>query len=170
MGVGRNEIAAKVGCSRQTVWRHLKDAPEPPAPTNGSAPVRPRLLPVGPTGGPDWNAIEAEAIGALRKRADDGSIGAAVQLSRLANQMIERNACRDHVPSGVVRELQVMQFDLWMGQLEGAFIRRVSLEFPEADIGRLTELVEGLGEDMANHINNRAEVVAQRLETEGYTP
>ena len=151
-GHGQTEIARRLDCSRQTVWRKLKGyAPKrtPPAASNGAPST-------GDVGVPDWPTLQVAAVDMLRDSAEKGSATACVQLARLASVEARAASCTDHVPQEIVNELLLSMFHLFRDHLTGPFARRVNLEFG-VEIGRILAVVEDGLDAIADELNSREE-------------
>ena len=146
-GLSVNDISSEVGVTRQTVWRHCRGLkPVPPAPTpdgNGHAPL-------------DLEAARALGLGVLVERASAGSVSAAASVFKTASAELRADRCKDHIPTeDVVKALQT-QYGLWRMHLQGAFVRRVLLEF-DVDPARIESLVDDAIDGITRELNTRFE-------------
>ena len=147
MGVKVVEIAKRLGVSRQTVYRHLREVD--PATVSGD---RNGHIPVTPS---DFPAMREEGFDMLRQRASEGHVTAAAALTRLAATEARLDACSDHVASAVVGDLLVGQHELWKSSLLGPFARRMSLEL-ELDAAVVEEYIQCAIDDVTNEMNQTA--------------
>ena len=156
-GLSVGDIAEKIGCSRQTVWRACRDAePVPPAP----APA-PDL-----NGHVDLDAARRVGLAVLVDRARGGSVSAAGQLFKQASDQLRADKCVDHIPLvDVVQGLRV-QYDLWRSNLKGVFIRRVLLEF-DVDPARIESLVDDAIDGITRELNTRFEAESEAEDNHG---
>ena len=108
------DIAEKIGCSRQTIWRACRGAePVPPSPApaptpdgNGHAPL-------------DLDAARRVGLDVLVDRARGGSVSAAAQIFKQASDQLRADKCVDHIPLvDVVKALQ------WLNTAYGGCIFR----------------------------------------------
>ena len=145
------DIAEKIGCSRQTIWRACRGAePVPPSPApaptpdgNGHAPL-------------DLDAARRVGLDVLVDRARGGSVSAAAQIFKQASDQLRADKCVDHIPLvDVVKALQA-QYGLWRMHLQGAFVRRLLLEF-DVDPARIESLVEDAIDGITSELNTRFE-------------
>ena len=144
-GLSLGDVAEKIGCSRQTVWRACRDAepvPPAPAPTNGNGHAL------------DLEAARALGLTVLMERASAGSVSAATSVFKTASAELRADRCQDHIPmEDVVRALHG-QYDLWRSNLQGAFIRRILHEF-DVDPGHLESLVDDAIDGITRELNTR---------------
>ena len=148
-GHGQTEIARRLDCSRQTVWRKLKGyAPKTTRPASNGAPSTGDVL--------DWPTLQVAAVDMLRDSAEKGSATACVQLARLASVEARAASCTDHVPQEIVNELLLSMFHLFRDHLTGPFARRVNLEFG-VEMARILAVVEDGLDDIAHELNKREE-------------
>ena len=146
-GVSVRDICEQVGVTRQTVWRHCRGLePVPPSPSpdgNGHAPL-------------DLEAARALGLGVLVDKARNGSVSAAASVFKTASAELRADRCKDHIPTAdVVKALQT-QFDLWVGHLQGAFVRRLLLEY-DLDPGQVEGLISDSISDIVKELNARFE-------------
>ena len=146
-GVALSDIAESLGVSRQTVWRHSKDIePDPapaPAPTNGNGHV-------------DLAAAQSESLGVLLDKAKNGSVSAAAHVFKATSNELRLSRCVNHIPmEDVVRALEA-QYQLWLSNLKGAFVRRILLEF-DVDPARIEGLINDSIDHVTQELNSRFE-------------
>ena len=148
-GLSVRDICEQVGVTRQTVWRHSKGIqPVPTTPTPAPAPS--------PTPTPDLQAAQSVGLGVLVDKARNGSVSAAAHVFKIASAELRADKCVDHVAlTDVVKGLHV-QFNLWRMHLQGAFIRRIQLEF-DIDPGHLESLVDDAIDAITRELNTRFE-------------
>ena len=150
-GLSVSDICEQVGVTRQTVWRHCRGLePVPPAPTpsptpdgNGHAPL-------------DLEAAQSVGLDVLVDKARNGSVSAAAHVFKAASAEIRANKCVDHIPlADVVKALQA-QYGLWRMHLQGAFVRRLLLEY-DVDPGHLEGIISDSISDITKELNARFE-------------
>ena len=146
-GLSVSDICEQVGVTRQTVWRHCRGLePVPPAPvldSNGHAPL-------------DLEAAQSVGLGVLVDKARNGSVSAAAHVFRATSAELRVNRCTDHVAAeDVVKALQA-QYGLWRMHLQGAFVRRLLLEY-DVDPARIEGLVDDAIDAITKELNLRFE-------------
>ena len=144
------DICERLKVSRQTVWRHSRgiEPVEPtPAPTpdgNGHAPPL------------DLEAAQSLGLGVLVQRAQAGSVSAAAHVFKATSAELRADRCKDHVAlTDVVKGLHA-QYSLWRLHLQGAFVRRLLLEF-DLDPGQVERLVADTIDAITKELNARFE-------------
>ena len=146
------DICERLGISRQTVWRHsrgLEPAPTP-APTpdsNGHAPL-------------DLEAAQSVGLGVLVDKARNGSVSAAAHVLKIASAEIRANKCENHVAAADVVKALHGQYGLWRMHLQGAFVRRILLEF-DVDPARIESLVDDAIDAITKELNLRFEAESE---------
>ena len=146
-GLSVGDIAEKVGCSRQTIWRHCR----------GLEPVQPAPTPDGNAHAPlDLETARGVGLSVLLERASAGSVSAAGTLFKQASVELRENRCKDHVSKDEVIAALHGQYGLWRMHLQGAFIRRIQLEF-DIDPGHLESLVDDAIDAITRELNTRFE-------------
>ena len=144
-GLSVGDIAEKIGCSRQTIWRACKGIePVPPAP----APA-PDL-----NGHVDLDAARRVGLAVLVARARGGSVSAAGQLFKQTSDQLRADRCQDHIAAADVVKAAMVQFDLWVGHLQGPFVRRLLLEY-DLDPGQVEGLISDSISDIVTELNAR---------------
>ena len=148
-GVSVRDICERLGISRQTVWRCSKgiepDTPTPaPAPSgNGHGPL-------------DLETAQSVGLDVLVAKARNGSVSAAAHVFKIASAELRADKCVDHVAlTDVVKGLHA-QYSLWRLHLQGAFVRRIQLEF-DIDPGHLESLVDDAIDAITRELNTRFE-------------
>ena len=148
-GLTVGDIASKVGVSRQTVWRHCQGLePVPPTPTPAPTPDS--------NGHVDLETARALGLGVLLDRARGGSVSAASTLFKAASAEIRANKCVNHVAKDEVIAALHGQYGLWRMHLQGAFVRRLLLEF-DLDPGQVERLVDDAIDGITSELNIRFE-------------
>ena len=145
-GLSVSDICEQVGVTRQTVWRHSKGI-EPPTPaSNGQV-----------------NLAEARGVGlgVLLAQAKGGSVSAAGLLFKQTSAEIRANRCTNHVAAADVLKALHGQYGLWRMHLQGAFVRRLLLEF-DLDPGLVERLVNDLIDSVTLELNTRFESEGNR--------
>ena len=146
-GVSVRDICEQVGVTRQTVWRHCRGLePVPPAPTpdsNGHAPL-------------DLEAAQSLGLGVLVQRARAGSVSAAAHVFKATSAELRADRCTDHVAAEDVEKMLQAQYGLWRLHLQGAFVRRILLEF-DVDPARIESLVDDAIDGITRELNTRFE-------------
>ena len=146
-GLTVGDIASKIGCSRQTIWRHCRGL-EPVQPTPTPAPDG--------NGHVDLSTARAVGLGVLVDKARNGSVSAAAHVFKIASAELRVNRCTDHVAAeDVVKALQA-QYGLWRMHLQGAFVRRLLLEY-DVDPARIEGLVDDAIDAITKELNLRFE-------------
>ena len=144
--------ASALGISRQTVWRHCQGLPEPvpPAPTPAPTPDSNGHAPL------DLEAAQSVGLDVLVDKARNGSVSAAAHVFKIASAELRVNRCTDHVVAeDVVKALQA-QYGLWRMHLQGAFVRRLLLEY-DVDPARIEGLVDDAIDAITKELNLRFE-------------
>ena len=147
-GVSIRDICERIGVTRQTVWRHCRGLepvpPAPaPAPTNGNGHV-------------DLETAQSVGLDVLVDKARNGSVTAAAHVLKIASAELRVNRCKEHVATEDVVKALEAQYGLWRMHLQGAFIRRIQLEF-DVDPGRIESLVDDAIDDITRELNTRFE-------------
>ena len=145
-GLTVGDIAAKIGCSRQTVWRACKGQPTPtPTPdSNGHAPL-------------DLADARRVGLAVLVDRARGGSVSAAGLLFKQASDQLLADRCKGHVETeDVIRGLKT-QYHLWVLGLKGSFTRRLLMEYEDLDPGQLEGLIDDEIDSITTELNRRFE-------------
>ena len=145
-GLSVGDIAERVACSRQTIWRACKGIE--PVPTTPPVPDS--------NGHADLEAARGVGLGVLLDRARGGSVSAASTLFKAASAELRANRCVDHIPAQDVVMAAMVQFDLWVAHLQGPFVRRLLLEY-DVDPGHLEGLISDSISDIAKELNARFE-------------
>ena len=161
-GLSVGDIAEKIGCSRQTIWRHCRglepDTPTPtPAPTpdsNGHAPL-------------DLEAARGVGLGVLVDKARNGSVSAAAHVFKAASAEIRANKCVNHVAKDEVIAALHGQYGLWRMHLQGAFVRRLLLEF-DLDPGQVERLVDDAIDGITSELNTRFEAESEAEDNQNH--
>ena len=157
-GYSNPEIGQILGCNRVTAWRATKDLPEPSPVVLDMPPTSAPVSPVGDA--PDGKLLEIDdlalSVGVLRQRAAAGSTSAARDLAKLSITEIHRAGCADHVSRTVAETEMLGIFQIAKHYIVGPFLRRVCLEFPDVDEGRLSEMIEDTFDDIAREIESRS--------------
>ena len=145
-GLSVGDIVERLSLSRQTIWRACKGLE--PVPTPAPAPTPDS------NGHVDLDAARRVGLDTLLDRARNGSVSAAAQIFKQTSDQLRADKCVDHVAlTDVVKALQA-QYGLWRMHLQGAFIRRIQLEF-DVDPGHLESLVEDAIDDITTELNRR---------------
>ena len=146
------DVSERLSVSRQTVWRACKGIePVPPAP----APA-PDL-----NGHVDLDAARRVGLAVLVDRARGGSVSAAGQLFKQTSDQLRADRCQDHIAAAdVVKALQA-QYGLWRMHLQGAFVRRLLLEY-DVDPARIEGLVDDAIDAITKELNLRFEAEGNR--------
>ena len=139
------DIAERMGVSRVTIWRHCRGLPEP-TPTPAPAPDS--------NGHLDLEAARSAALGVLLDRAQHGSVSAAGLLFKSASAELRADKCLNHIPADDVRKALLVQYGLWQRHLQGAFVRRILLEF-DVDASVLESLVDDAITTITEELNLR---------------
>ena len=148
-GLSVGDIAEKIGCSRQTVWRAcrgLEPVPPAPAPTpdsNGHTPL-------------DLEAAQSVGLDVLVDKARTGSVSAAAHVFKIASAELRADKCQNHISKDRVIAALQAQYGLWRMHLQGSFIRRLELEF-DVDPARIESLVEDVINGITSELNTRFE-------------
>ena len=101
----------------------------------------------------DWLGARSESVNVLRQRAADGSVTAAAQLVKLANNEIRAAVpCEGHVTAEDFWRYVQQVFDLYKLHLLGSFARKLNHEF-DVPLEVTEELVEDIAEDVAATVN-----------------
>ena len=150
-GVSVRDICEQIGVTRQTVWRHCRGLePVPSTPTPAPAPS-------GNGHGPlDLETAQSVGLGVLLDRARGGSVSAASTLFKAASAELRANKCENHVAAADVVKALHGQYGLWRMHLQGAFVRRILLEF-DVDPARIESLVEDAIDAITKELNLRFE-------------
>ena len=150
-GLSVGDIAEKIGCSRQTVWRACRGLePVPPAPASTSTPTPDS------NGHVDLEMAQSVGLGVLVDKARNGSVSAAVHVFKAASAEIRANKCVNHVPKDEIITALQAQYGLWRMHLQGAFVRRILLEF-DVDPARIESLVDDAIDGITRELNTRFE-------------
>ena len=155
-GLTVGDIASKIGCSRQTIWRHCR----------GLEPVQPTPTPA-PTPAPDGNGhvdlstARAVGLGVLVDKARNGSVSAAANVFKIASAELRADKCQNHIPTEDVIQAAMVQFEVWVGHLQGPFVRRLLLEY-DVDPGQVEGLISDSISDIAKELNARFESEGNR--------
>ena len=147
-GLSVSDIVEKVGVTRQTIWRACR----------GLEPVPPAPAPAPDQNGHMVDLETARGVGlsVLLERASAGSGSAAGTLFKQTSAEIRANRCKDHVAAeDVVKALQA-QYGLWRMHLQGAFVRRLLLEY-DVDPARIEGLVDDAIDAITKELNTRFE-------------
>ena len=161
-GLTVGDIASKIGCSRQTVWRHSKGIePVPPAPTPSPTPDSNGHKPL------DLEAAQSLGLGVLVQRAQAGSVSAAAHVFKATSAEIRANRCQDHIPKDDVIAALFTQYDLWRSNLKGVFIRRIELEF-DVDPARIENLVDDAIDAITRELNARFEAASEAEDNQNH--
>ncbi len=146
-GLSVGDIVEKIGCSRQTVWRAcrgLEPVPSTPAPTpDGNGHV-------------DLETAQSVGLDVLVDKARNGSVSAAAHVLKIASAEIRANKCENHVAAADVVKALHGQYGLWRMHLQGAFVRRILLEF-DVDPARIESLVDDAIDAITKELNLRFE-------------
>ena len=149
-GLSVGDIAERLSVSRQTVWRACRDAePVPPTPT-------PHTPDGNGNGHVDLETARALGLGVLVDKARSGSVSAASSVFKTASAELRANKCQGHIPKDRVIAALHAQFNLWVGHLQGPFVRRLLLEY-DVDPGHLESLVEDAIDGITRELNARFE-------------
>ena len=145
-GLSVGDIVERLKVSRQTVWRHSRGIepvePTPaPTPENGHAPL-------------DLDAARRVGLAVLVDRARGGSVSAAGQLFKQTSDQLRADFCKDHIAAADVVKAAMAQFDLWVGHLQGPFVRRLLLEY-DLDPGQVEGLISDSIADIVTELNAR---------------
>ena len=145
-GLSVGDIAEKIGCSRQTIWRACKGIePVPPAPTP---------TPDG-NGHVDLEAARGVGLAVLVNKARNGSVSAAASVFKIASAELRADKCVDHVAlTDVVKGLHA-QYSLWRMHLQGSFTRRLLMEYEDLDPGQLELLIDDAIDGITKELNLR---------------
>ena len=164
-GASLREVGAALGTSHVTVSRDLRalgmdtNNGHKPASLNGHSAAS--LSPV-----TSWDALETEAVTALREQARSRS-GAAAALAKFAatKKAAELDSiCEDrHVDIDHYNAIVTTFWHLTTNHLSGAFVRRVALEL-ETDHVILTRIISETIEDVAAQINAAIQAHADKLD------
>ena len=143
------DVSERLSVSRQTVWRACKGIE--PVPTT----TTPTPTPVPDSNGHvDLETARGVGLGVLVDRARGGSVSAAGLLFKQASDQLRADRCKDHVALvDVVKALQA-QYGLWRMHLQGAFVRRMLLEF-DVDPARIEGLVDDAVDVITSELNTR---------------
>ena len=147
-GLSVGDIAEKIGCSRQTIWRHSRGIePVPPTPHtpggNGHAPL-------------DLEAAQSVGLDVLVDKARNGSVSAAAHVFKIASAELRADKCQNHISKDRVIAALHAQFNLWVGHLQGPFVRRLLLEY-DLDPGQVEGLISDSISDIVKELNARFE-------------
>ena len=153
------DIAERLKVSRQTVWRHSKGLePVPLTPTsvpdNGHAPL-------------DLEAAQSVGLGVLVDKARNGSVSAAAHVFKAASAEIRANKCVNHVAKDEVIAALHGQYGLWRMHLQGAFVRRLLLEF-DLDPGQVERLVDDAIDGITSELNTRFEAESEAEDNQNH--
>ena len=146
-GLTVGDICEKLSITRQTVWRHSKGI-EPPTPTPAPTPDI--------NGQVDLEMAQSVGLGVLVDKARNGSVSAAAHVFKAASAEIRANKCVNHVPKDEVITALQAQYGLWRMHLQGAFVRRILLEF-DVDPARIESLVDDAIDGITRELNTRFE-------------
>ena len=139
------DIAEKIGCSRQTIWRACRDS-EPVPPTrdgNGHAPPL------------DLEAAQSLGLGVLVQRAQAGSVSAAAHVFKATSAELRADRCKDHIAAADVITSLKTQYHLWILALKGSFQRRLLMEYEDVDPGQLEGLIDDAIDGVTRELNTR---------------
>ena len=103
-----------------------------------------------------WEAARALGLGVLVQRAQAGSVSAAAHVFKTASAELRADRCKDHVSTEDVVKALHGQYSLWRMHLQGAFIRRIQLEF-DIDPARIESLVDDAIDGITRELNTRFE-------------
>ena len=143
------DIAEKIGCSRQTVWRACRDAePVPPTPHTPDG-----------NGNGHVDLLTAQSVGldVLVDKARTGSVSAAGTLFKAASAEIRADRCQNHIPAADVITSLKIQYHLWILALKGSFQRRLLMEYEDLDPGQLEGLIDDEIDQVTKTLNLRYE-------------
>ena len=147
------DICERLSVSRQTVWRACKGIePVPPAPAPTPTPDV--------NGHADLEAGRGVGLGVLVQRAQAGSVSAAAHVFKIASAEIRADKCLNHIEKAEVLAALQAQYGLWRMHLQGAFIRRMLLEF-DVDPARIESLVDDVIDGITRELNTRFEAQAE---------
>ena len=150
-GLSVGDIAEKIGCSRQTIWRACRGL-EPVQPTPTPAPDG--------NGHVDLSTARAVGLGVLVDKARTGSVSAAAHVFKIASAELRANRCVNHISKDEVIAALQAQYGLWRMHLQGSFIRRLELEF-DVDPARIVSLVEDAIDGITSELNTRFEAESE---------
>ena len=141
------DICERLKVSRQTVWRACK----------GIEPVEPTPAPTPDSNGHvDLETAQSVGLDVLVDKARNGSVSAAAHVFKIASAELRVNRCTDHIAAeDVVKALQA-QYGLWRMHLQGAFVRRLLLEY-DVDPARIEGLVDDAIDAITKELNLRFE-------------
>ena len=143
------DICERLSVSRQTVWRACRGLePVPPTPTPSPTPDS-----LGPV---DLETAQSVGLGVLLDRARGGSVSAASTLFKAASAEIRADKCVNHIPAEDVIQAAMVQFEVWVGHLQGPFVRRLLLEY-DVDPGHLEGIISDSISDITKELNARFE-------------
>ena len=147
-GVSVSDICEQLNVHRQTVWRHSRGLEPAPTPdSNGHAPL-------------DLEAAQSVGLGVLVDKARNGSVSAAAHVLKIASAEIRANKCENHVAAADVVKALHGQYGLWRMHLQGAFVRRILLEF-DVDPARIESLVDDAIDAITKELNLRFEAESE---------
>ena len=147
-GLSVGDIAEKIGCSRQTIWRACK----------GIEPVQPTPAPT-PDGNGHVDLKTARSVGldTLLDRARNGSVSAASTLFKQTSDQLRADRCQNHLPiEDVITSLKT-QYHLWVLALKGSFQRRLLMEYEDLDPRQLEGLIDDEIDQVTKTLNLRYE-------------
>ena len=159
-GLSVSDICSQVGVTRQTVWRHCRGLePVPPAPSP---------LPPGVGHAPlDLESAQSVGLGVLVDKARNGSVSAAAHVFKAASAEIRANKCVNHVAKDEVIAALHGQYGLWRMHLQGAFVRRLLLEF-DLDPGQVERLVDDAIDGITSELNTRFEAESEAEDNQNH--
>ncbi len=155
-GLSVNDICSEVGVTRQTVWRHcrgLEPVPSTPAP-DGNGHV-------------DLETAQSVGLDVLVDKARNGSVSAAAHVFKAASAEIRANKCVNHVAKDDFLAALHGQYGLWRMHLQGAFVRRLLLEF-DLDPGQVERLVDDAIDGITSELNTRFEAESEAEDNQNH--
>ena len=153
-GLSVGDIVERLKVSRQTVWRACRGLVHPtPTPTPSPTPDS--------NGHVDLETAQSVGLGVLLDRARNGSVSAAGTLFKAASAELRKDRCDDHIPAKDVVMAAMVQFEVWVGHLQGPFVRRLLLEY-DLDPGQVEGLISDSISDIAKELNARFESEGNR--------
>ena len=149
-GVSVGDIAERVACSRQTIWRACKGI-EPVPTTSAPTPVPDS------NGHADLEAARGVGLGVLVDKARNGSVSAAAHVFKAASAELRADKCQNHIPAEDLRTAARIQYHLWILTLKGSFQRRLLMEYEALDPAQLEGLVDDAIDGITRELNARFE-------------